>query len=54
MALISSADGIGEYRSEGNAFVYVGRDSGRIITVPGYPTRRIAELADREISKIFV
>lgn len=33
----------GNYRINGNAFVYIDRDSGRIVTILGYPTRRIAE-----------
>ena len=35
----------GEYRIDGNTFVYIeDRDSGRAVTILGYPTRRIAEL----------
>lgn len=33
----------GEYRIEGNAFLYIDRDAGRILTILGYPIRRIAE-----------
>lgn len=33
----------GNYRIDGDAFVYIDRDSGRIVTILGYPTRRIAE-----------
>lgn len=33
----------GEYRIDGNAFVYLDRDTGRIVTILGYPVRRIAE-----------
>ena len=33
----------GAYRIDGDAFVYIDRDSGRTVTVLGYPTRRIAE-----------
>jgi hypothetical protein len=33
----------GEYRIDGNAFVYIDRDTGRIVTILGYPVRRIAE-----------
>jgi hypothetical protein len=33
----------GKYRVDGNAFVYIDRESSRIITILGYPTRRIAE-----------
>ena len=32
-----------EYRVDGSAFVYTGHDSGRIVTILGYPVRRIAE-----------
>lgn len=30
----------GEYRIDGNAFVYLDRDSGRVVTILGYPVRR--------------
>ena len=33
----------GEYRIDGHAFIYIDRDSGRIVTILGYPVRRIAE-----------
>ena len=33
----------GEYRIDGDAFVYTDRDSGRVIAILGYPVRRIAE-----------
>jgi hypothetical protein len=33
----------GNYRIEGSAFVYLDKDSGRILTILGYPIRRIAE-----------
>jgi hypothetical protein len=33
----------GEYRIDGDAFVYIDRDSGRIVTILGYPIHRIAE-----------
>ena len=33
----------GEYRIHGDAFVYIDRDSGRMLTILGYPVRRIAE-----------
>lgn len=33
----------GKYRIDGDAFVYLDRDSGRVVTIPGYPVRRIAE-----------
>jgi hypothetical protein len=34
----------GSYRIEGRAFVYTDRDSGRIITILGYPAAKIARL----------
>lgn len=33
----------GQYRVEGEAFVYIDRDTGRMVTILGYPVRRIAE-----------
>ena len=33
----------GHYRIEGSAFVYADRDTGRITTVLGYPTQKIAQ-----------
>jgi hypothetical protein len=33
----------GKYRIDGEAFVYLDRDSGRIVTILGYPIHRIAE-----------
>jgi hypothetical protein len=33
----------GKYRIDGDAFVYVDNDSGRVVTILGYPVRRIAE-----------
>jgi hypothetical protein len=33
----------GNYRIDGNAFVYIDKESGRIITILGYPTRRLAD-----------
>jgi len=33
----------GEYRIDGNGFVYIDRESGRIVTILGYPIHRIAE-----------
>jgi hypothetical protein len=32
----------GHYRIEGTAFIYADRDSGRIRTILGYPTQKIA------------
>jgi hypothetical protein len=34
----------GNYRLEGTTFVYIDRDTGRISSIVGYPTRKIAEL----------
>ena len=34
----------GNYSIEGDAFIYIDRDSGRIVTILGYPTRRLARL----------
>ena len=33
----------GNYRIDGNAFVYIDKESSRTITILGYPARRIAE-----------
>jgi hypothetical protein len=33
----------GNYRIDGSAFIYIDRDSGRIRTILGYPTRKIAQ-----------
>ena len=33
----------GEYRIDGSAFVYIDHGSGRVVTILGYPVRRIAE-----------
>jgi hypothetical protein len=33
----------GNYQIDGDAFVYIDRDSSRVVTILGYPTRRIAE-----------
>ena len=32
----------GHYRIEGSAFVYADRDTGRVTTILGYPTQKIA------------
>jgi hypothetical protein len=34
----------GNYRIASDAFIYIDRDSGRIVTILGYPTRRLAQL----------
>ena len=34
----------GNYSIEGNAFIYIESDSGRIVTILGYPTRRLTRL----------
>jgi hypothetical protein len=33
----------GKYRIDGDVFVYIDKESSRIITILGYPVRRIAE-----------
>lgn len=33
----------GKYQIQGDAFVFIDNDSGRIVTILGYPVRRIAE-----------
>ena len=33
----------GKYRIDGDAFVYIDKDSGRVVPILGYPIRRIAE-----------
>jgi len=43
----------GEYRIDGDAFVYIDKDSGRIVSILGYPIRRIAEWGLQEISNMF-
>jgi len=34
----------GNYRLDGNTFVYIDRGTGRMSSIVGYPTRKIAEL----------
>jgi hypothetical protein len=34
----------GNYSIEGDAFIYIDRESRRIVTILGYPTRRLARL----------
>src|ERR1035438_1149184 len=43
----------GNYQIEGDAFVFIDRDTSRVTTILGYPTRRLAQLVDRKISNIF-
>jgi len=33
----------GHYRIEGPAFVYADRETGRVTTILGYPTQKIAQ-----------
>lgn len=42
----------GNYRLDGNAFTFVDRETGRVSTILGYPTRRLAQLGS-EISNMF-
>jgi hypothetical protein len=34
----------GNYRTDGRAFVYTDRKSGRVTAITGYPTAKIAQL----------
>src|SRR4029077_13822923 len=43
----------GRYRIEGPAFVYSDEDTGRVATILGYPTDKLTQTVDREISNIF-
>ena len=43
----------GRYRIEGSAFVYADRDTGRLTTIFGYPTQKIAQASDLKISNMF-
>jgi len=42
----------GNYRIDGAAFIYTDRDTGRVLTILGYPTQRLAQLGS-EISNMF-
>lgn len=42
----------GTYRIDGPAFIYADRDSGRVVTILGYPTQRLTQLGS-EISNMF-
>ena len=42
----------GNYRIEGTAFIFTDRNSGRVVTILGYPTQRLAQLSS-EISNMF-
>ena len=35
----------GNYRIDGDAFVFIDRDTARVTTILGYPTRRLAQIA---------
>jgi hypothetical protein len=43
----------GQYRIDGDAFVFIDRGSGRVVTILGYPSDKSRNGADREISNIF-
>lgn len=43
----------GIYRIEGSAFIYADRDSVRVLTILGYPVRRIAQWGNQKISNMF-
>jgi hypothetical protein len=34
----------GHYQIDGDAFVYIDRDTARVTTILGYPTRRLAQI----------
>jgi len=34
----------GNYRIDSDAFIYIDKDSGRVVAILGYPTRRLARL----------
>ena len=42
----------GQYRIEGAAFIYADRDTGRITTILGYPTQKIADAGCSENFKL--
>ena len=42
----------GNYRINGDVFIYTDRDTGRMLTIFGYPTERLAQLGS-EISNMF-
>ena len=43
----------GRYRIDGPAFVYSDQDTGRLTTILGYPTDKLAQIAGSKISNIF-
>jgi hypothetical protein len=43
----------GNYQFDGDAFVFMDRDTARVTTILGYPTRRLAQVTGSEISNIF-
>jgi hypothetical protein len=38
---------MGNYQIDGDAFVFIDRDTARVTTILGYPTSRLAHMADR-------
>ncbi len=42
----------GNYQFDGDAFVFMDRDTARVTTILGYPTRRLAQVTGSEISNI--
>ena len=50
--LLSAIGWKGNYHIEGAAFIFTDRDSGRMVTILGYPTQRLAQLGS-EISNMF-
>jgi hypothetical protein len=43
----------GHYHIAGPAFIYTDRDTGRVTTILGYPTQKIAQVGHSEISNMF-
>jgi hypothetical protein len=35
----------GNYQINGDAFLFIDRDTARVTTIPGYPTHRLAKLS---------
>jgi hypothetical protein len=43
----------GSYRLDGRAFVYSDQETGRVVTILGYPTDKLTEKLSQEISNMF-
>jgi hypothetical protein len=44
---------VGPVRIENHAFIYSDRETGRVATIFAYPTNKIAEAGQSEISNLF-